>query len=334
MYRYEIVGGFFQQDDLTVDPVGFDYVSKHMGVCSSSAEASPCTTRDFGLIAASHKTTLTTPWTRFKEALHDLNVNAPPSATYHFILLGRHGQGWHNVGEAKYGTKAWDDHFSKLDSSEGMQFLDARLTETGRQQARLAHQTFTHALQTGLPAPERYFVSPLDRCLETSRITFEGLDLPSSHLFAPMVYEPPPQAHLPRLLTLPSHHPCPPTPSLILVSSQKSIREVFGEHTCDKRSTKTDIQARHPGRFLFEEDFAEDDPLWTADHRETDEEVDTRIRSFLDRLFASRPRERTWSWTVHSGVIASFLRVVGHRPFAVDTGAVIPVVLKVTEDTA
>jgi hypothetical protein len=28
--------------------------------------------------------------------------------SYKVLFLGRHGQGWHNVAEAKYGTKAWD----------------------------------------------------------------------------------------------------------------------------------------------------------------------------------------------------------------------------------
>ena len=28
--------------------------------------------------------------------------------SYKVLFLGRHGQGWHNVAETKYGTKAWD----------------------------------------------------------------------------------------------------------------------------------------------------------------------------------------------------------------------------------
>ncbi|KAF2223955.1 phosphoglycerate mutase family protein [Elsinoe ampelina] len=285
-FEYEVAPGFFQQDDPTVDPSTCEY------------------TRDFGLIARpdpSQQTTHSTPWSRFSETLSQMNASALDDAQFHLFFLGRHGQGWHNVAESKYGTKAWDDHFSKLDSSDGMDFVDARLTETGRQQARLAHETFAHALDAGLPPPERYLVSPLDRCLETCRITFGGLALPPNRPFRPVIHE--------------------------------NIREVFGEHTCDKRSTKTAIQARHPDLFEFEQGFAVDDPYWKADVRETDAEVDTRICRFLDDLFASAPNARVWSFTVHSGVIASFLRVVGHREFAVQTGAVIPVLLNVTRNT-
>jgi len=32
-----------------------------------------------------------------------------PEAKFKVIWAGRHGQGWHNLAEAKYGTKAWDE---------------------------------------------------------------------------------------------------------------------------------------------------------------------------------------------------------------------------------
>ncbi|KAG8625079.1 hypothetical protein KVT40_006830 [Elsinoe batatas] len=287
-FQYEVVPGFFQQDDPTVDPSTFEY------------------TCDFSLIARpdpSQQTTHSTPWARFSETRTQMNESAPDDAQYSTCssLVGTDKDGitWQSQNTApKHGTL---DHFSKLDSSDGMDFVDARLTETGRQQARLAHETFAHALDAGLPPPERYLVSPLDRCLETCRITFGGLEVPPNRPFRPVIHE--------------------------------NIREVFGEHTCDKRSTKTAIQARHPGLFEFEQGFAVDDPYWKAEVRETGAEVDTRICRFLDDLFASATDVRVWSFTVHSGVIASFLRVVGHRTFAVQTGAVIPVLLKVTRNT-
>ena len=37
-----------------------------------------------------------------------LNERAKSDERYHLLVLGRHGEGWHNVAEAKYGTKAWD----------------------------------------------------------------------------------------------------------------------------------------------------------------------------------------------------------------------------------
>ncbi|PNS19160.1 hypothetical protein CAC42_1896 [Sphaceloma murrayae] len=249
-FQHDTVSGYFLQDDPATDAASFDY------------------TKDLGLIVGSSGPTqgnALMPWSRFSQALHHLNQDAASNTVYRLLFLGRHGQGWHNVAEARYGTEAWDNHYSKLDSFDGMRFFDAELTETGRQQARLANHTFAHALAAGLPAPESY----------------------------------------------------------------TNLREVIGVHTCDKRSTKTAIQARHPSTlFLFEEDFAEDDPLWLSDVRETDEDIDTRIRKFLDDLVDAKPHERVLSLTAHSGAIASILRVVGHRPFALQTGGVLPIVLK------
>lgn len=34
------------------------------------------------------------------------------------LFLGRHGQGWHNVAEAKYGTHAWDVRVSPFSSPD------------------------------------------------------------------------------------------------------------------------------------------------------------------------------------------------------------------------
>ena len=70
-----------------------------------------------------------------------------------------------------------------------MLFSDAHLTELGRQQAQAANTTWKKALEAGLPAPQSYYVSPLDRCLETCKITFHDLALPSDRPFEPMVRE-------------------------------------------------------------------------------------------------------------------------------------------------
>lgn len=55
-------------------------------------------------------------------------------------------------------------------------------------------------------------------------------------------------------------------------------------HTCDKRSPRSVIAKTFP-QFDIEANFIEEDELWTADHRETDAEVVTRIRQALDEIF-------------------------------------------------
>ena len=103
-------------------------------------------------------------------------------------------------------------------------------------------------------------------------------------------------------------------------------------HTCDWRNDKSHTQARFP-EATFEPGFAEQDMLWRSDHRETNPEQETRLRKLLDDIFAKD--DSTYiSLTAHSGAIRAILAVIGHRPFALRTGAVLPVLLKVTKSSA
>jgi len=47
-------------------------------------------------------------WKRFDTHIRHLNNQTKDNESIKVLWLGRHGQGWHNVAEAKYGTKAWD----------------------------------------------------------------------------------------------------------------------------------------------------------------------------------------------------------------------------------
>jgi hypothetical protein len=47
-------------------------------------------------------------WRRFEKYVRQLNRKSEDNVQYKVIFLGRHGEGWHNVAEAKYGTQAWD----------------------------------------------------------------------------------------------------------------------------------------------------------------------------------------------------------------------------------
>ena len=153
----------------------------------------------------------------------------PESSRYVVLYMGRHGEGYHNVAERMYGTEEWDvrviiifwhnsstnnmtidgetnfylrdlarlgstlpipqNHWSKLDGNGAIEWADARLTEVGIQQVEVANRLWKEALKRGVPPPQRYYVSPLDRCLQTARISFEGLDLPVRKEFRPVVKE-------------------------------------------------------------------------------------------------------------------------------------------------
>ena len=211
--------------------------------------------------------------------------------------MGRHGEGFHNVGEAFYGTKAWDDYWSKLDGNGTIFWSDAHLTELGKAQA-LAGRAFLGAqfAWAKMPSPESHYVSPLYRCLQTADLAFSGLKLPADHPFKPVVKE--------------------------------SLREVMGEHTCDRRSNRTYIHEEYPS-WVIEAGFKEKDELWQPDHRETHEEHDARTLELLRDIFA-HDQNVYLSFTSHSGAIASHLRVVGHREFPLPTGGMIPVLVKAT----
>lgn len=100
----------------------------------------------------------------------------------------------------------------------------------------------------------------------------------------------------------------------------------MGEHTCDRRSTKSAIAADFP-RYRFEPGFTEEDEAWDPKVREADEHRDRRLLDLLNDIFAT-DENVFLSLTAHSGAITSILEVIGHRRFPLATGAVIPVVVK------
>lgn len=71
-----------------------------------------------------------------------------------------------------------------------MTWADARLTSKGAAQALAAHAFWKKELtEAKIPAPQSYYVSPLDRCIATANLTFTGLDLPDESPFKPVIKE-------------------------------------------------------------------------------------------------------------------------------------------------
>lgn len=147
-----------------------------------------------------------------------------------------------------------------------------------------------------MPYFESYYSSPLTRCIETAQGTFANLTLPATHPFAPTIKE--------------------------------LFRESMTIHTCDHRSSKTYIAGIAP-QFTFEQGFTEEDELWRGaqGEGETAEGQRARNKVVLDDVFTSDGN--TWiSVTSHSGEIASLLTVLNHRKFSLQTGQIIPVLVK------
>jgi broad specificity phosphatase PhoE len=224
-----------------------------------------------------------------------LTATAPKGTSYKVLVFGRHGEGWHNVEEARVGGKLWDCYWSRRDGDGNITWNNAELTPLGVQQALAANAFWRNGLvEAKMPAPDSYYVSPLRRTLQTFNLTFAGSDLTKNANFKPTIKE--------------------------------SLREYFGVHTSDRRATKSAIAQQWPV-YGFEKDFSELDSLWTPDFRESGGENVLRMKQFLDDIFQN-DNGTFISATSHAGSISSVLHAVGHRGFQLKTGTVIPVFLK------
>ncbi|KAL1961463.1 hypothetical protein VTO42DRAFT_191 [Malbranchea cinnamomea] len=282
--RYSTVTGYFVQDDPATDPHTIDIYKT-----------------DFGLIDQTYDTDAEfdpdrekSQWERFEYKIRHLNRNAAPDTEFKLLYLGRHGQGYHNVAEALYGTAAWECHWAKLEGDGNITWSDPELTELGVQQAENVRDTWLAQMENGIPLPETYYTSPLKRCLETAKITFARLPLPSSKPFIPTVKE--------------------------------LLRETIGIHTCDRRSSRTYIRTAYP-TYRIEHGFAETDPLWDPELRESNSARTARMRTLLDDIF-THDSSTFVSLTAHGGAIESILEAVGHRHFHPPIGGVVPVLVR------
>jgi hypothetical protein len=77
--------------------------------------ASAPTVSHFNLIErdypSDHESINTLPWARFESYVASINAaarKADRGEKYKVLFLQRHGEGWHNVMEARVGTKLWN----------------------------------------------------------------------------------------------------------------------------------------------------------------------------------------------------------------------------------
>jgi hypothetical protein len=98
---------------------------------------------------------------------------------------------------------------------------------------------------------------------------------------------------------LPSRQPFIPT-------IKELFREGISGHTCDRRSSKTEIHNAFP-KYAIEDGFSEEDLLWRKGVGEVSQDQDVRSKKVLDEVFGND--DSTYiSITSHSGEIASILR--------------------------
>ncbi|RYP18804.1 hypothetical protein DL767_009755 [Monosporascus sp. MG133] len=236
-----------------------------------------------------------TLWQRFEYYVNWLNQGADKNTQYKVLLMGRHGEGYHNAAESYFGTPAWNCYWGPLDGNGTHIWRDADLTESGIEQTVKAFNFWANQLAVEKQhAPQSYYTSPMTRCTVTANLTFNGLDLPEEYPFVPTVKE--------------------------------YLREGISMRTCDERSSKTYIQSRFPW-YRFEEGFTENDELWKGYEGETSEAQFKRANELVDDIVSTD--DNIWlSITSHSGQIRTILEVLNHRPFRLSTGQAIAVLVK------
>ncbi|KAJ6263854.1 hypothetical protein Dda_2426 [Drechslerella dactyloides] len=238
-----------------------------------------------------------TQWQKFNRYVDKLNYKSGRNVEYRLLFIGRHSEGYHNAEESYVGTPSWNCYWAELYGNETAVWEDASLTAYGKSQAVRAHNFWKHQIDIQkITPPDAYYVSPLARCLETANITYSGLKLKARHPFIPTVKE--------------------------------LLREAITIHTCDRRSSKSWITANYP-TFRIEPSFSEEDQIWSGILSETASAQAYRMKVVLSDIFSS-DHSTIISITAHSGAIRSMLSVLGHIPFSLVTGAIIPTLIKIT----
>ncbi|PCH39994.1 phosphoglycerate mutase-like protein [Wolfiporia cocos MD-104 SS10] len=280
MYTFSIVTGYFAQDDPNANPAVIGALPSHFGLLDDSADR----------------------WSKFTTRIAELNGSAPSGTMYKVLFLGRHGQGFHNVAEAKYGTEAWDEYWSKLYGDADIIWgPDPLLTNLGITQAQEARSAWLAEVPSEMPIPDRCYASPLHRALSTWEITFSG-----GGVF--------PQGDE-RVMIL------------------ENLREEHGVHTCDMRNPLSTIQRNFPPPVhSFEPGFTEDDLIWRPDERETKEHIKARAATVLN-IICTNQQDVYISVTAHGGIINGLLAAMGRTSYALPTGGVLPLVVRVESVT-
>lgn len=230
---FEAVTGYFVYDQVEKVPGGF-----------------PAVDDNFGLLPSQTWSQLVGDLKRFNSGAQSAGSNEQ----YKLVFAARHGEGFHNVAEAKYGTEAWDAKWAMLTGDGELVWgPDPELTPLGEDQARAINDAWKQQLveanagKDAAPLPTKLFSSPMKRSSRTLQLSYEGILLPPGTI--------------------------PKGPNGKQVGPpyvKEDLREQYGnDNTCIARSTKTQIQRNFP-RFEIEPGFSEEDQRFKVRLQEAD----------------------------------------------------------------
>lgn len=261
------------------------------------------------------------------------------------LFLARHGQGVHNLVMAKYGREWWEKEGmnAQYSNDEYTWGPDPELTELGIEQARDAHKAWKAQLESfdPVPMPQAFYVSPFSRACDTLAITWgydtKGIRAKEEERLHVIHREQSREKE--NAESTESGSAAQLGDPGVSESRDKSrdsgvlihplLRETIGYNTCDRLRPIEYTLDRYPGYSLTKHHPAPvpgEDNVWTVEHRETNEEMQERLRLFLENLFETDSATYV-SITCHAGVIRNMLAVLGHRKWFLQTGGMVPVVV-------
>ncbi|KAG8368551.1 hypothetical protein BUALT_Bualt15G0057300 [Buddleja alternifolia] len=203
-----------------------------------------------------------------------------------FTWLVRHAQGIHNVAGEK-------DHKAYM----SYEYFDAHLTQLGWQQVDNLRK---HVHSSGLIKKlDLVITSPLLRTIQTAVGVFGGKGYTDGMNTLPLMVANAGNSGRAAISSL----NCPPFLAVEL------CREHLGVHPCDKRSSISEYEQLFPA-VDFSMIESDDDSLWEADVRETNEAVGTRGIKFLNWLFTRQEKEI--AIVTHSGFLFHTLAAFGN----------------------
>lgn len=117
-------------------------------------------------------------WVKLIERINALNDSSDDTTSYKLFFVARHGEGVHNLAEAKYGTPAWNAHWSLLNGDGNLVWgPDPALTALGENQAKDVNATWKKEMKDSIPLPTSFYSSPFQRASNTLQITWEDIQL-------------------------------------------------------------------------------------------------------------------------------------------------------------
>ncbi|KAH6682248.1 putative phosphoglycerate mutase [Plectosphaerella plurivora] len=287
--KFSLVPGFFVDllEKSRQDPAAKITTQPNLGLLDRSSWP--------GNVSQSTSDDSKTSWELLADHVARLNQAASGSTKYKVLFVTRHGQGYHNTMEAKVGTEAWDNHWSKLDGDGTVVWADAKIDPNGIVQAAELSAIWSNvATNEKLPLPPSIYTSPLARCLETTRRVLSATYQEQGAEFRPVIKE--------------------------------LLRERLTDHTCDRRSSLSWIQANYPD-YVVEPGFSEEDTLWSSTRYETMEEHVARKQKVLEDIFNTDDNGFV-ALVAHSMAISAILGVLREENIRVRAGSTIVLFVK------